>query len=88
LERRQLNAVLRRLARHLVPLNYSRGERFDHDPALKFGAVPRLEAAATLTSAAAELKPFIKVGLVREVNKVRTIVRDARRELKALTAPR
>lgn len=85
-ERRHLNAVLRRLARHLVPLNYARGERFDHDPALKFGAVPRLEAAATLTSASTESKPFVKVGLVREVNKVRAIVRAARRELKTSIA--
>ena len=46
-ERRRLNGVLRRIARLLVPLNYARGERFDHDPALKFGAVPRLEAAAS-----------------------------------------
>ncbi len=80
-ERRRLNGVLRRIARHLVPLNYARGERFDHDPALKFGAVPRLEAAATLASAPPELKPFVKVGLVRESNKVRAILRDARREL-------
>jgi hypothetical protein len=80
-ERRRLNRVLRRLARHLVPLNYARGERFDHDPAVKFGAVPRLEAAATLASAPAELKPFVKVGLVREANKVRAILRDARREI-------
>jgi hypothetical protein len=82
-ERRHLNGVLRSLARHLVPLNYARGERFDHDPALKFGAVPRLEAAASLASAPADLKPFIKVGLVREMNKVRAVVRAARRELKA-----
>lgn len=82
-ERRHLNGVLRSLARHLVPLNYARGERFDHDPALKFGAVPRLEAAASLASAPAELKPFIRVGLMREMNKVRAVVRAARRELKA-----
>jgi hypothetical protein len=81
-ERRRLNAVLRQIARLLVPLNYARGERFDHDPALKFGAVPRLEAAATLATAPADLKPFIKVGLVREANKVRAIIRAARRELK------
>ena len=62
-ERRRLNGVLRRVARLLVPLNYARGERFDHDPALKFGAVPRLEAAASLASAPAEMRPFIKVGL-------------------------
>jgi N-acetylated-alpha-linked acidic dipeptidase len=79
--RRRLNAVLRRIARLLVPLNYARGERFDHDPALKFGTVPRLEAALGLASASDDLKPFLKVGLVREANKVRAIVRAARREL-------
>ena len=79
--RRRLNAVLRRVARHLVPLNYARGERFDHDPALKFGTVPRLEAALGLPTAPGEIKPFLKVGLVREANKVRAILRDARREL-------
>jgi N-acetylated-alpha-linked acidic dipeptidase len=82
-ERRRLNGIVRGLARHLVPLNYARGERFDHDPALKFGAVPRLEAAASLTGAPEHLRPFIKVGLVREINKVRATVRAARRELKA-----
>jgi Peptidase family M28 len=82
-ERRRMNAVLRQIARSLVPLNYARGERFDHDPALKFGAVPRLEAAASLASAPADLKPFIKVGLVREANKVRAAIRAARRELEA-----
>jgi hypothetical protein len=82
-ERRRLNDVMRRLARLLVPLNYARGERFDHDPAVKFGAVPRLEAATTLASSPAELKPFLKVGLVREANKVRAIIRAARREVKA-----
>ena len=82
-ERRRLNAMIRQIARVLVPLNYARGERFDHDPALKFGAVPRLEAAASLASAPDALRPFIKVGLVREVNKVRAAIRAARRELKA-----
>lgn len=81
-ERRRVNDVLRRLARLLVPLNYARGERFDHDPALKFGAVPRLEAAASLATAASDIKPFIKVGLVREANKVRGILREARRLLR------
>lgn len=81
-ERRRLNAVIRQVARLLVPLNYARGERFDHDPAVKFGAVPRLEAATSLASAPPELKPFIKVGLVREVNRVRAMLRATRRELK------
>ena len=79
--RRRLNGVLRRIARLLVPLNYARGERFDHDPALKFGAVPRLEAATSVGSAPAALKPFLRAGLVRESNKVRAILRAASREL-------
>jgi N-acetylated-alpha-linked acidic dipeptidase len=81
-ERQRLNAMLRRIARLLVPLNYARGERFDHDPALKFGAVPRLEAAASLPSMSPELKPFLKVGLTREMNKVRATIRAVRRELR------
>lgn len=81
-ERRKLNAVLRHVARHLVPLNYAKGERFDQDPAMKFGPVPRLEPAASLPSAAADMKPFLRVGLIRERNKVRAELRAARRELK------
>ena len=59
----------------------AKGERFDHDPALKLGPVPRLEAAATIAAAPTELKPFIKVGLTREINKVRATLRAVRREL-------
>jgi hypothetical protein len=81
-ERRRLNGALRRMARLLVPLNYARGERFDHDPALKFGAVPRLEAAKTLATIDPSLKPFLRAGLVRERNKVRAVLREAQRELK------
>jgi N-acetylated-alpha-linked acidic dipeptidase len=82
-ERRRLNAALRQLARHLVSMNYARGERFDHDPATKFGAVPRLEAATTLASVPGDMQPFLKVGLLRERNKVRAAIRAARRELRA-----
>ena len=39
-----------RLARVLVPLNYARGERFDHDPAMKLPAVPRFEAATAIAA--------------------------------------
>jgi hypothetical protein len=80
--RRDINARLRRLARILVPINYSRGERFDHDPAVKPGVVPRLEAALQLASAPPEMRPFIATGLVRERNKLRAMIRGARRELR------
>ena len=79
--RRDINARLRRLARILVPINYSRGERFDHDPAVKPGVVPRLEAALQLASASPAMRPFIATGLVRERNKLRAMIRAARREL-------
>ena len=82
-DRRRLNGVLRRIARLLVPLNYARGERFDHDPALKFGAVPRLEAAKALPAVDPSLKPFVRAGLLRERNKVRAVLRDAQRTLRA-----
>ena len=80
-DRRAANATLRRLARILIPLNYARGERFDHDPALKFGTVPRLEAAMRLASASAEMRPFIRTALVRERNKIRAMLRAALREV-------
>ena len=80
--RRDINGCLRRLARILVPLNYSRGERFDHDPAVKPGVVPRLESALQLATASPDVRPFIQTGLVRERNKLRAMIRAARRELR------
>jgi N-acetylated-alpha-linked acidic dipeptidase len=79
--RRRANAALRRIARLLVPLNYAKGERFDHDPAIKFGIVPRLEPAASLAAVPADMKPFARVGLVREMNKVRATLRAVGREV-------
>ena len=79
--RRDVNARLRRLSRILVPINYAKGERFDHDPALKFGTVPRLEAAMKLASAPTAMRPFIKTALVRERNKIRAMLRAAMREV-------
>jgi hypothetical protein len=79
--RRALNATLRRVARILVPLNFARGERFDHDPALKLPAVPRLEAATRLASAPEALKPFLVAGLLRERNKIRAMLRQVSRDI-------
>jgi hypothetical protein len=80
-ERRRLNATLRRLARILIPLNYARGERFDHDPAVKFPAVPRLEAANRIANAPPDRKPFLRTALLRERNKIRAMIREAIREM-------
>lgn len=75
--RRRVNAVIRRLARILVPLGYARGERFEHDPAVRFSAVPRLEAALHVATAPPAMRPLVQAALVRERNKVRAAVRDA-----------
>lgn len=75
--RRRVNGVIRRLARVLVPLGYARGERFDHDPAVRFSAVPRLEAALHIGAAQPAMRPLLEAALVRERNKVRAAVRGA-----------
>jgi hypothetical protein len=79
--RRNVGARLRRLARILVPIDYSRGERFDHDRAVKQGVVPRLELALHLAVAPADLRLFIQTGLVRERNKLCAMIRAGRQEL-------
>ena len=83
-QRRLVNAALRRLARILVPINYARGERFDHDPAIKLPAVPRLEPAVRLAEAPGDQQPFIRTALIRERNKIRAMLRAALRELSLL----
>ena len=49
--------------------------------ALKLGPVPRLEAAVTIAAAPPAMQPFIAVGLTREINKLRAMIRAVRREL-------
>ena len=46
----RVNAALMRAARHLVPLNYTSGERFHHDSALPHPAWPSLEGLRALAS--------------------------------------
>lgn len=74
----RLNLRLRRLARILVPLGYARGERFDHDPAVKLPPVPRLAAALDLGKRPEGDRKFAIAALVRERNKVVAELRRAR----------
>ncbi|MBI2535488.1 MAG: hypothetical protein HYW06_00615 [Gemmatimonadetes bacterium] len=71
------NDMLKELARILVPISYAAGERFDHDPALPLGAVPRLAAAARLQTAAPDRRRFVQAGLTREINKVANALHEA-----------
>jgi len=77
---RAANATLRRLARILVRINYSRQGRFRHDPAVDVPPLPDLAPAKTL----AGLQPgtdryYITMNhLVRGRNRVAAALRDAR----------
>jgi len=70
---------LRRLGRVMVPLAYTRGDRFGHDPALAQPALPVLADAPRL----ALLPPggdehrFLASRLVRETNRVAWALREA-----------
>lgn len=71
------NDTLKELARLLVPLNYAAGERFDHDPALPLGTLPRLSGIDRLRSVPADQKRFLQAGLTREINKVANALHEA-----------
>ncbi|WP_433271120.1 M28 family peptidase [Actinosynnema sp. CS-041913] len=74
----RFNSIVHRLSRLLVPLDYTRGDRFRHDPALFVGGLPGLADAPRL----AELDPagapfrFLHTRLLRERNRVTAGLRD------------
>jgi N-acetylated-alpha-linked acidic dipeptidase len=83
---RGANAAIRRLARLLVPVNYTRGPEFFHDPAESIPALPDLAVALQLPDADPWQRGFIKTHLVRGQNRLVAALRDARRTLQAVMA--
>jgi len=77
------NEVLRRLARVLVPVNYTRAGRFRHDPAVNIPALPDLEPALRLAAATpgSDAYRITRTHLVRGQNRVVAALREARRIL-------
>ncbi|MEU5695871.1 M28 family peptidase [Actinosynnema sp. NPDC020468] len=72
------NSVVHRLSRLLVPLDYTRGDRFRHDPALFVGGLPGLSDAprlAGLDPESAEFR-FLHSRLQRERNRITVNLRD------------
>lgn len=76
---RRANAAMRRLARLLVPVNFTRGPEFFHDPAESIPALPDLHPALTLGDAPADQTGFIVTHLTRGQNRLVAALRDARR---------
>jgi hypothetical protein len=73
-------AAIRQLARILVPLNFTRGGRFRHDPAVPIPPLPDLAPAADLgrCPAGSHEARVIQTSLRRGVNRFIAGVEDAR----------
>jgi hypothetical protein len=76
---RRANAAIRRLARLLVPVNFTRGTPFFHDPAESIPALPDLHPAMTLGSVPEDQVGFVVTHLTRGQNRLVAALRDARR---------
>jgi N-acetylated-alpha-linked acidic dipeptidase len=83
---KRANAAIRRLARLLVPVNYTRGPEFFHDPAESIPALPDLSVALQIPETDPRDIGFVKTHLTRGQNRLVAALRDARRELQAAMA--
>jgi N-acetylated-alpha-linked acidic dipeptidase len=76
---RRANHAIRRLARLLVPVNFTRGPAFFHDPAESIPALPDLHIALQFSGATPDEQGFYRTHLTRGQNRLVAAVRDARR---------
>jgi hypothetical protein len=71
------NAAIRDLARILIPINFTRGPRFQHDPALNVPPLPTIEPALRLAQHDAATLGFARTQLVRGQNRLVAALREA-----------
>jgi len=73
------NDVLTKVARALVPVDYSTGDRFGQDPAINQQAYPALQPLRGLAAHApgSDAALFLEVGMRRARNRVAFALRDA-----------
>jgi N-acetylated-alpha-linked acidic dipeptidase len=81
---RRTNRALRRLARLLVPVNYTRGPEFFHDPAETTPALPDLAPALQAAEMSDWDRGFLATHLVRGQNRLVAALRDSRATLEAV----
>lgn len=81
----RLEAALIRASRHLVPLDYTTGDRFDHDPALGQSPWPVLDPLRALAAAApgSDAARFALVAATRARNRVAHALAEAVRALES-----
>jgi hypothetical protein len=77
------NAAMKRLARVLVPVNFTKGPRFTHDPAFTAPALPCLAVAAELSRHQGQMLGFAKTQLLRGRNRYVAALREATRIVEA-----
>ena len=80
------NEALMRLARVLVPVNFTNEPRFRHDPAYACPPLPALAHAREFTSADAARKGFVRAQMVRGQNRFVAAMRAAGRIVDAALA--
>lgn len=73
------NAVIARLARILVPINYTRAPRFRHDPAVPIPPLPTVAVATELATMPLNKRGFAKVEFTRGQNRLVAALREAER---------
>ncbi len=76
---RRANRAIRRLARLLVPVNFTRGPEFFHDPAETTPPLPDLAPALAAATTPPESSGFLLTHLMRGQNRLVAALRDARR---------
>jgi hypothetical protein len=74
-----LQAVLMTVSRHLVPIDYTSGDRFGQEPALALTPYPVLDPVRRLAGAAAgsDAARFLAVGAIRACNRARHAIDGA-----------
>lgn len=80
------NTVIQDLARILVPINFTRVNRFRHDPALTIPPLPSIAAAAELDKFDETTIGFARTQLVRGQNRLISALRQARRHIELVAA--
>ena len=79
---RRANHAVRRLARILVPVNYTRGPEFFHDAAESIPALPDLSPAMEMPGTPPNEVGFVRTHLTRGQNRLVAALRDAGRTVR------
>ncbi len=83
---RRINHAIRRLARHLVPVNFTTRPAFFHDQAESIPPLPDLAPAIELPAADDSRRGFIRTHLTRGQNRLVAALDDARRDVESALA--